>query len=673
MQAGEWEKAAAYLTEIAATGGSTPAVQNALGICHGRQGHHGAAARCFAVAHRLEPGNTEFLFNLATAQKGAGDVSSAIAGYRRLLGMAPGHAQASFNLGNALMQAGESDAAIAAYDKALAVRSDWPDALRNRAVALVEAGRHADALPALDAALAASPGDKRLTRMKARTLARTGEGGPALALIRAFSDPPDLEVAAEIALADGDLELAHDAFDRAFRATGDPAWRLRRMLAHPPVVASREQVDDLRREFEAGLQDLAGAGACIGDPVASGIAPTFYHGYHGEDELGRQQAWSSLCRELAPSLNATSTHTGRRKRPGDRLRIAFVSRHLVSHTIGQLMRGFIAGMDRRRFDVHVVGFAPPQDALAREIAASADAYHVAPQDLDGAQRLVGGIEADILFYPDIGMEPLTWMLAHARLARLQCAAWGHPITTGISTIDCFVSCDRFEPASPENHYSERLLTIPGPGTVYRRPEILHPVDGANLGLTPGRNSYFCGQSLFKMQPDFDDLLAGILRGDPAGEVLLVEGGHPGWSRLFRRRFDQAYPDVADRLRFLPRMGYDAFLTLTRDADVLLDTTHWSGGNTALEAIAFDRPMVMLPGRFMRGRICAGMYDVCGATETICDDPAGYIRTALSLGCDRQAREAAQEAVAEGAHRLFDAPECLRELERFLAEAYFGSL
>ncbi len=673
MRAGEWEKAAAYLTDIAATGGSTPAVQNALGICHGRQGHHAAAVRCFAVAHRLEPGNAEFLFNLATAQKGAGEITGAIAAYRRLLDTSPGHAQGWFNLGNALMQAGESAAAIAAYDEALAIRADWPDALRNRAVALVETGRHADALPALDAALAASPGDARLTRMKARTLARTGEGGAALMLVRGSSDPADLEIAAEIALADGDLALAHDAYDRAFRATGDPSWRVRRLLAHPPVVASREQVDDLRGEFEAGLRDLAGAGPCIDDPIAAGIAPAFYHGYHGEDERARQQAWSALCRELAPSLNATAAHAGRRKRPGEKLRIAFVSRHLVSHTIGQLMRGFIAGMDRNRFEVHVVGFAPPQDALAREIVASADDFHVAPQDLAGAQRLVGGIEADILFYPDIGMEPLTWMLAHARLARLQCAAWGHPITTGISTIDCFVSCDRFEPVSPESHYSERLMTMPGPGTFYRRPEILRPVEGAELGLTPGRNSYFCGQSLFKMQPDFDDLLAGILRGDPAGEVLLVEGGHPGWSRLFRRRFDGAYPDVADRLRFLPRLGYDAFLTLTRDADVLLDTTQWSGGNTALEAIAFDRPMAMLPGRFMRGRISAGMYGVCGATATICDDADEYIRTALTLGCDREARKSARQAVAEGAHRLFDAPECLRELERFLAEAYVGSL
>ncbi len=38
---------------------------------------------------------------------------------------------------------------------------------------------------------------------------------------------------------------------------------------------------------------------------------------------------------------------------------------------------------------------------------------------------------DILFYPDLGMTPLTYFLAFARLAPVQCVSWGHPVTTGI--------------------------------------------------------------------------------------------------------------------------------------------------------------------------------------------------------------------------------------------------
>jgi predicted O-linked N-acetylglucosamine transferase (SPINDLY family) len=672
MKAGDWPKAAEILTDMAASGGGSAVVQNALGICHGRQGQHVAAMRAFAVAHRLDAGNPDFLFNLATAQKAAGEIAGAIAAYRRLLDAVPGHAQGWFNLGNALMQAGETEAAIDAYERAVAIRRDWPDALRNRAVALVEAGRHADALPALEEALSAVPGDPALRRLKARALSHGGQTKSGITLLNASSDPADLELVAELSTAAGDMDAAYDALDRGGRVTGDPVWRVRRMLAHPPVLASAAQAEALRHEFEAGLDDLRGTGPCIDDPLGAGLAPAFYQGYHGEDECRRQVAWSSLCRELAPSLNATAAHVSRRKRAGERLRIAFVSRHLVSHTVGQLVRGFIAGLDRLRFEVHVVGFAPPADPVAHEIAASADAFHVVPRDVPGAQRALAAIEADILFYPDLGMEPLTWLLAHARLARLQCAYLGHPVTTGIDTMDAFISGVHFEPEGAEDHYSERLYRLPGPATFYFRPEILNRQAASGTVLSPGRHSYFCGQSLFKMHPDFDGLLAAILRGDPAGEVLLVEGGDPAWSRQLRKRFDGAHPDVSDRLRFLPRMGYDSFLALTRDADVLLDTTHWSGGNTALEAISLGRPMVMLPGRFMRGRVSAGMYEICGAGETICGDGEAYVRSALSLGLDPNARQRAREAVAEGAHRLFETAECLRELERILTEAYLGA-
>jgi predicted O-linked N-acetylglucosamine transferase (SPINDLY family) len=132
------------------------------------------------------------------------------------------------------------------------------------------------------------------------------------------------------------------------------------------------------------------------------------------------------------------------------------------------------------------------------------------------------------------------------------------------------------------------------------------------------------------------------------------------------------PDVADRVRFLPRMGYDAFLTLTREADVLLDTTQWSGGNTALEAIALNRPMVMLPGQFMRGRISAGLYDCNGFTGSICTSADEYVQTALRLGLDPDHRREADRAVAGGADRLFQQTECLRELERILVDNYLGA-
>lgn len=668
MKAAQWTVAIDYLRQLQ-TAGAGAEVDNALGICLARSGDPASAIRAFAMASHKAPGNAEFRFNLATAQKASGDLAAAQASFRALLAIAPEHINGWFNLGNTCLQLGQADAAVEAYEQAFLLRPDWAELCRNRAIALRESGRYEAALAAAREALADNPGDLALVRVIAVSLDRLGRSGEAADILAASPECSDIDLFAELSLNAGQTGQAIAALAEVYRSTGDSVWAIRKLLAHPPVVAGMEEVVDLRSRFDENLEALRTAGTEIADPLAAGLGPAFYPGYHGEDERERQIGLSTLYRSLCPGLNHVSASlSGAGSRP-ERLRVCFVSRHLVSHTIGQLQRGFIAGLDRRRFEVHVVGFAAPKDPVAQQIAGSADHFHIAPPDIAGACQSIESLKPDIIVYPDIGMEPLTYFLAHTRLAPVQCAAWGHPLTTGIDSIDYFISGAEFEAEDPTGHYSEKLFCLSGPATVYQRPAIQRDFSPEELGLDPTRRSYFCGQSLFKMQPDFDALLAGILRADEQGEVLLVEGGHASWSGLLRERFARDIPDVASRIRFLPRLGYDAFLSLTEKADVLLDTTQWSGGNTALESIALGQPMVMLPGRFMRGRISAGMYRVCGVTETICDTPEAYIRTAVRLAGDRSWRSEMQSRVRNGAGRLFERAECLRELERFFDDAY----
>ena len=62
-----------------------------------------------------------------------------------------------------------------------------------------------------------------------------------------------------------------------------------------------------------------------------------------------------------------------------------------------------------------------------------------------------------------------YALASLRLASRQCAAWGHPVTTGLPTIDVFFTSAAMEPDDAANHYSEKLASLPGIGTRYAAP------------------------------------------------------------------------------------------------------------------------------------------------------------------------------------------------------------
>ena len=68
----------------------------------------------------------------------------------------------------------------------------------------------------------------------------------------------------------------------------------------------------------------------------------------------------------------------------------------------------------------------------------------------------------------------------------------------------------------------------------------------------------------------------------------------------------------------------------RCATSMVDTLHWSGGNTSLDALACALPIVTLPGRFMRGRQSAGMLRLMGIDELVARDADDYVRIVARL-------------------------------------------
>jgi predicted O-linked N-acetylglucosamine transferase (SPINDLY family) len=72
---------------------------------------------------------------------------------------------------------------------------------------------------------------------------------------------------------------------------------------------------------------------------------------------------------------------------------------------------------------------------------------------------------DVLFYPDLGLDPIPYFAAFSRLAPIQITGLGHQDTSGISTIDYFIS-DELDPPGHEAFYTEKLIRMPGMGTCF---------------------------------------------------------------------------------------------------------------------------------------------------------------------------------------------------------------
>jgi predicted O-linked N-acetylglucosamine transferase (SPINDLY family) len=249
------------------------------------------------------------------------------------------------------------------------------------------------------------------------------------------------------------------------------------------------------------------------------------------------------------------------------------------------------------------------------------------------------------------------------MAPLQFATWGHSVTSGIDTVDYYVSSDMVETPASEANYTEKLMRLPGYFLPrYRRPQLQGARKSRDeLGLPANKHLYVCPQSPFKLHPDFDAALRGILERDPDGEIALLGGSRESWSARLRARFARTLGPSAARIRFLPPASPRDFLQYLASADVIIDPFYFGGCNTSAEALSLGAPIVTLPSFHLPGRFTLGLYRELQMDACLADSPAQFVDLAVRLGTDADHRRAISAQISERCERLFDRPDTGRAL------------
>jgi CRISPR-associated protein Csy1 len=213
------------------------------------------------------------------------------------------------------------------------------------------------------------------------------------------------------------------------------------------------------------------------------------------------------------------------------------------------------------------------------------------------------------------------------------------------------------------------VRLPGIGTRYERPAIPADATRRRFGLPEGRALLLCPQSLWKIHPDTDALFAEVLAANPGALLVLFAGRDPTITAAFTRRLGDALArhglSLEANAQILSQVGHEDYLRVNLVCDAMLDTLHWSGGNTSLDALACGLPIVTLPGRFMRGRQSAGMLELLGVPELVAPDRAGYVAIASRLVRDPEWRNALRARIRGAQEKLFDVRDAIEPLQRFL--------
>lgn len=601
------------------------------------------AISCFKKALEVNEGFADAYYNMAIVLKVQNKIDEAIICYKTCIELNPGFSDAYFNLGAIYKEAGRFDGAVFCYRKALESKPSNPNAYYNLGIVQKELGNLDEAITCYQKAIQLNPAYEKAYNNMGAIFKETGRPNE-----------------------------ANHCYQKSLQIIPNAGIEIQMALLFPLIFDSRKSILSERERLSEQIEALINMNLTLKDPAKAVGTTSFYLAYHGLNNRALQEKLASLYLRACPDLAWVSPHCNSQGHTGGRISIGIISRFFHEHTIGLLNLGIIKKLFREKFHLKVFRFQKEADALTKSIDKAADDVVILPNDLVGARQAIAGHPLDILFYPEIGMDPLTYFLAFSRLAPVQCTTWGHPVTTGIPNMDYYISSENAEPPDAQSHYSESLVLLKRFSMFCYRPEMPEkPSSRKQFTLPEDCNLYVCPQTLFKFHPDFDEAIGSILRRDPHGLLILFETKQGYLTKLLRNRFMRTFPDVMDRVRFLPRMPKREYFAFLQIVDVLLDTPHFTGGFTSLLAFAFGIPIVTWPGEFMCGRLTLGFYKQMGVMDCVADDAQSYADIANRLVNDTDWRSEIKNKILKSAHVLYEDMEAIHELERFFERAVRG--
>jgi predicted O-linked N-acetylglucosamine transferase (SPINDLY family) len=654
-------------------------------------GDKASAVDSLKRALELNPRFAQALRYLGILLGESGDAHGAEVAFEQALAIDPNHARAWNNLGNAQRTLGKFADAERSFARAVALQPDYALATANLAEVQRDQGETEKLAATLQAALAQQAGKPPFRPLVVLLAGLCRERGALEEAERLYEQAIELaprESAGQwfnlgwVRAQRNEVAAARQAYGRAHAVdSGDLRGLIGKHLALPIIYPSAEALHSARDEYTTGLTALEAElpGAVWGLPearVLDGLRwSNFFLAYQGLDDRPLQAAYARLA---AGAVDAGAPvwreRVTRRLAGSRRLRVGFASAFFHTGTCGRYFRSWITDLDRERFEVFVYHLFPGMDEVANAVASRADSF----KSFGGSRarpsvvaREIRADALDALVYPELGMDACTFGLAALRLAPRQYAGWGHPVTTGHPTIDVFLSSETMEPADAQAHYTERLVGLPGIGTSYRRLDVPTDASRQPFGLPEQRVLLLCPQSLWKIHPDNDALFAELLAANRDAQLVLFAGKHPTITDRFMRRLERVLAEhglaIRERVLMLPQVSHDDYQRINLACDAMLDTLHWSGGNTSLDALACGLPVVTLPGTFMRGRQSAGMLRLVGVPELIARDRADYLAIAAKLIGDAGWRKELSGRIRAARAELFDRPEAVAALAHLLQE------
>src|SRR5665213_3882122 len=614
---GRFEEAGAQFEQLAAASPGDMDARLNLALILKSTGNLSVAASQFEEILAKHPRQPECHLNLADIYARQGKDDLALAHAREALEFGPKAAGCRNNLGNVYRTMRRHSDAVAQYDEAIRLDPDLDMSFFNRGLSFRSLGMIAEAQQSFVKA-----SERRPDFLEARLAACIAN---LLPVYRSTEEMASCRASYEKDIAELNLELQHLDY---------PASLADAIGSHQPFYLPYQE------EIDVPLQGTYGL-------IATGVMERRYQPF-------------------APHIASATV------RP---IKIGIVSGFFRRHSNWRIpIKGWIGQLNRERHTLVGYHTGSERDAETEFASATCAKFVEGLTSLDAWRDAILSDAPDVLIYPEIGMDKISSQLAAQRLAGVQCCSWGHPVTSGLATIDYFLSSDLMEPADAQAHYIENLVRLPNLSVYVERPTLpARQFQRHELNLRSAATTFWCCQSLPKYMPQHDDVFPRIALEVGDCQFAFIEFPDSRYlTDIFLRRMEDAFArhglNAAEYCVMLPRLSADDYLAAMGAFDVVLDSIGWSGCNSTLDSLVHDLPIVTLAGKFMRGRHTAAMLDMMGMRDAVATEVSQYIAGAAMLGREPQRRKEFSDRIAQNKHRIYQDRACIDGLEKFLAAA-----
>ena len=526
----------------------------------------------------------------------SGDLAGAERRYRALLGADARDPDATHLLGLIAHQRGDHALAVAQIGAAIALKADKAVYHYNLGNALLGLGRPEAAMDCFRAAIKLDPANVAASF----NLASCMESG------NRWSEAA--EIYSALLKSQGDLATAHNRLANCYNQLGR-------------MVEARSHYLEVCRIEPGFAHAWTSALACLNyDPDCPPARAAAEHRHWAE--------------QVAAPHYPRHVHFDNDRNPERRLRIGYVSPDLRRHPVSAIFAPILQAHDRSRSEVTCYYNFTSEDVVTLRLKSLAEHWRpVSGIDDDALCEQIRADRIDILV--DLaGHTTHNRLLAFARKpAPIQVSWLGYFNTTGLATMDYFVSDPWSSPAGQERYYVEQLLRLPHTRFCYQPPEYM-PVVSPLPAEKTGHVTFGCLNNLSKVNEKVLALWGDMLQAVPEAKLLVQAAALDDAPN--RSRFSElcARHSIApDRLELRGFVPIDQAPASYAAIDIALDPFPFCGGMTSLEALWLGVPVVTLVGATIASRQSASMLVNLGLPELIAENAGQYVDKAARLARD----------------------------------------